>query len=49
MPPPEPHRKRITHRVKKAGILPATVLVLLTLLLAAALLWIGFTRLLRDA
>jgi hypothetical protein len=35
--------------VKGAGILPATVLALIALFMVAALIWIGFTRLLRDA
>ena len=49
MPPPKPRRRRIARRVKGAGILPATVLVLIALFLVAGLLWVGFTRLLRDA
>jgi len=49
MPPPEPRRRPITHRVKKAGILPATVMVLMITLFVAGLLWVLFTRLLRDA
>ena len=49
MPPPEPRRRPIAHRVKGAGILPATLMVLIALFLVAGLIWVGFTRLLRDA
>jgi hypothetical protein len=42
-------KKRISRRVKDAGILPSVVMVLVTLLAAAAVLWVVFTRLLRDA
>jgi uncharacterized protein YjbI with pentapeptide repeats len=49
MPPPEPRRRRLARRVKKADILPATVMVLMITLFVAGLLWVVFTRLLRDA
>jgi uncharacterized protein YjbI with pentapeptide repeats len=42
-------KKRISRRVKDAGILSSIGMVLITLLVAAAGLWIVFTRLLRDA
>ncbi len=50
--PPKKKQKRrgpVARTVKGAGILPATVMVLVLLLAAAAALWAVFTRLLRDA
>ena len=49
MPSPDRRRKPIARRVKGAGILPATVLVLIALFVVAGLIWVLFTRLLRDA
>lgn len=46
---PRRNRDRVARRVKNAGILPSTVMVLLALLAGAVIIWIGFTRLLRDA
>jgi uncharacterized protein YjbI with pentapeptide repeats len=42
-------KKRISRRFKDAGILSSVGMVLVTLLAAAAVLWVVFTRLLRDA
>ena len=50
-PKRKPWRRRhgVSRRIKHAGILPATVMVLFALLAGAVIIWVGFTRLLRDA
>lgn len=46
--PKRRRRRAVSRRIKHAGILPSTVMVLLALLAGAVVIWIGFTRLLRD-